>query len=103
MKFIKRSRELLLFAAFALPSVLHADDTQKDTTAYPARMNWWLQARYGMFIHWNMSSIAGTEISWSHKGTKPLDIPGDPAGYVEDPVYDNLYKKFNPTNFNAWE
>ncbi len=61
------------------------------------RMKWWTDARFGMFIHWDMSSVAGTEISWSRKGSKPLDITGDPAGYVEDPVYDHLYERFNPT------
>ena len=66
-----------------------------------ARTAWWREARFGMFIHWDMSSLAGTEISWSRQGSKPLDIYGDPAGYVEDPAYDNLYKNFNPTNFNA--
>jgi alpha-L-fucosidase len=48
-----------------------------------------------------MSSVAGTEISWSRKATKPLDIFHDPAGYVEDTVYDNLYKQFNPQKFDA--
>lgn len=65
------------------------------------RMAWWLEARYGMFIHWDMSSLAGTEISWSRKATKPLDITGNKAGYVEDRAYDNLYKKFNPVKFDA--
>ncbi len=71
--------------------------------AYPHRMDWWMEARYGMFIHWDMSSVAGTEISWSRKGSRPLDITGQPAGYVEDVVYDNLYKQFNPEKFNAKE
>ena len=75
-----------------------ATETPAQREAHTA---WWREARFGMFIHWDMSSIAGTEISWSRKGSKPLDIYGDPAGYVEDPAYDNLYKKFNPTNFNA--
>lgn len=30
-----------------------------------------------------------------------LETQGVPAGYVRDPVYGNLYKKFNPTNFDA--
>ena len=64
-------------------------------------MGWWIDARYGMFIHWDMSSVAGTEISWSRQATKPLDIGGNPAGYVEDPNYDNLYKKFDPEKFDA--
>ncbi len=66
-----------------------------------ARTAWWREARFGMFIHWDMSSLAGTEISWSRQGAKPLDIYGAGAGYVADPIYDNLYKKFNPTNFDA--
>ena len=67
--------------------------------AQDSRMQWWREARFGMFIHWDMSSVAGTEISWSRKGSKPLDIFGDKAGYVEDPAYDHLYEKFNPVNF----
>ena len=80
-------------------------------------MAWWRDARFGMFIHWDMSSVEGCEISWSRGGSRPLDVPynpaghtdfkagrKDPAGYVEDPGYDHLYQKFNPTNFdaNAW-
>ncbi len=69
-----------------------------------ARMQWWRDARFGMFIHWDMSSVAGTEISWSRLGPKPLDGSwGGPAGSGGDPVYDNLYKQFNPTRFNAKE
>ena len=65
------------------------------------RLEWWRAAKLGMFVHWDPSSLAGTEISWSRKGSKPLDITGDPAGYVEDPVYDHLYQKFNPVDFDA--
>jgi len=67
----------------------------------PEKMGWWTDARFGMFIHWDMSSLAGTEISWSRKGSKPLDIFGDPSGYVEDPVYDHLAEHFNPSRFDA--
>lgn len=56
-----------------------------------------------MFIHWDMSSLAGTEISWSRKAPRPLDVDNHPAGYVEDPVYDQLYRKFDPQQFNAVE
>jgi alpha-L-fucosidase len=103
-----------LLAAMALPEsstaagaspaavVAAAPKALPETPAqYAARMKWWREARFGMFIHWDMSSVAGTEISWSRKATKPLDVSGHPAGYVEDPVYDNLYKKFNPVKFDA--
>lgn len=94
---MKKAAILFLLALCGIVSA-EASETpaQRD-----ARMEWWTDARFGMFIHWDMSSLAGTEISWSRKGSKPLDITGNPAGYVEDPVYDHLYKKFNPTNFNA--
>ena len=68
-----------------------------------ARLSWWLNARFGMFIHWDMSSVAGTEISWSRQATKPLDVSKDKAGYVEDFAYDHLYEKFNPQKFDATE
>ncbi len=69
-----------------------------------ARMQWWRDARFGMFIHWDMSSVAGTEISWSRLGPKPLDGSwGGPAGSGGDPVYDNLYKRFDPVKFDARE
>jgi len=75
-----------------------------DETAFEQpdhRIDWWRDAKLGLFIHWDPSSLAGTEISWSRKGSKPLDITGNPAGYVADPVYDHLYQKFNPVDFNA--
>jgi alpha-L-fucosidase len=59
------------------------------------RLAWWRQARFGMFIHWDPSSILGLEISWSRGNT------GIAITQIATNVYDNLYKQFNPTNFNA--
>ncbi len=63
-----------------------------------ARLGWWREARFGMFIHWGPASINGTEISWSRMGH-----PHDHSGMETVPpeVYDNLYKQFNPVKFNA--
>ena len=81
-----------------------ASSFAKETSAArDARMKWWTDARIGMFIHWDMSSVAGTEISWSRQSARPLDVDKAPAGCVEDSVYDHLYQRFNPTNFNARE
>jgi alpha-L-fucosidase len=54
------------------------------------RLEWWKDARFGMFIHWGPVSIKGTEISWSRGGT------GIPIA-----EYDSLYKNFNPVKFDA--
>ncbi len=55
-----------------------------------ARLKWWRDARFGMFIHWGPVSIKGTEITWSR----------DAVGID---VYDNLYRQFNPVKFDAKE
>ena len=67
---------------------------------YHARLAWWREARFGMFIHWGPVSLTGQEISWSRTNTN-TNCPNN--GPIPADVYDNLYKKFNPTNFNADE
>ena len=59
--------------------------------ADPAAIARWQALRFGMFIHWGPVSLTGKEIGWSRGAETPID------------VYDNLYKQFNPTNFNAEE
>lgn len=51
----------------------------------------WRNMRFGLFIHWGPVSLKGTEIGWS----RGREIP-----YEE---YDELYRSFNPTHFNAAE
>ncbi len=65
------------------------------------RMKWWQEARFGMFIHWGPVSIKGTEIGWSRGGERRGT--GGGKGTIPVEVYDNLYKEFNPTKFNAKE
>ena len=69
---------------------------QKD-----ARMKWFRDARYGLFIHWGPSSILGVETSWGRNGKKPMDCGPTAPPNSRDEVYDNLYKQFNPVNFDA--
>jgi len=92
-------KKLILFIVILM--VIIPAFGQNDVTNQE-RLKWWREARFGMFIHWDMSSVAGTEISWSRLGPKPLDGSwGSPAGTGGDSIYDNLYKKFNPTKFDA--
>jgi len=69
-------------------SVLGA--TAPDAT--DARLDWFRKARIGMFIHWGPVSLKGSEIGWSRGAEVPTE------------EYDQLYKSFNPTKFdaNAW-
>jgi alpha-L-fucosidase len=71
-----------------------------ETTAQrDARMKWWREARFGMFVHWGLYSIpAGT---WDGK-----QIPGIGEWIMNNasiPVapYEALAPQFNPTAFSA--
>jgi alpha-L-fucosidase len=52
-------------------------------------LRWWRNAKFGLFVHWGPVSLKGTEIGWSRGAGVPVE------------EYDNLYRQFNPTNFNA--
>jgi len=63
------------------------------------KLEWFRDAKFGLFVHWGPSSVKGTEIGWS-RYSHPFDH-GDGTGIVPDEEYDNLYKKFNPVKFDA--
>jgi alpha-L-fucosidase len=82
------------FAGLCVPCL--AQQTAPDN-----HMQWWREARFGLFIHWGPVSIKGTEIGWSRGGERRGT--GGVKGEIPVEVYDNLYKEFNPTAFNAKE
>ncbi len=66
---------------------------------HDARMHWWREARFGMFIHWGLYSIpAGT---WN--GQQIPNIGEWIMNTASIPVaqYKALAPQFNPTSFNA--
>ena len=63
------------------------NETQEE---YDARAQWFRDAKVGVFIHWNPSSLVGQEISWCRND-------------VGVEKYDQLYKQFKGENFNADE
>ena len=96
------------FAAAALlagfhPSSIAAEPAPPTASArpphpYPERLQWWADARFGIFVHWGPVSLKGTEISWSRANTNPK-CPNQ--GTIPADEYDGLYRTFNPTQFNA--
>jgi len=92
-----------VFRAFATSGLLLAVTLSafaQGPRPYPKRISWWGEARFGMFIHWGPVSLKGTEISWSRANSNPK-CPN--AGPISVEEYDNLYKRFNPTKFDAKE
>ena len=85
-------KSLLTLAALAVAAftpVAVAAPPPKFPPVQPEAMKNWQDKRFGMFIHWGPVSLTGHEIGWS-RGTETS---------IEE--YDNLYKKFNPTLFDA--
>ena len=93
----------LLLAAFTPVVVSAADSPDPYANETPAqrdaRMAWWREARFGMFIHWGVYSVpAGT-----YDGKR---VPGIGewimnTGKIPMAEYQAYAKEFDPTNYNA--
>jgi alpha-L-fucosidase len=90
----------VIFAALAAGSAFAQTALIQETKAqHEARMAWWKEARFGMFIHWGIYSVpAGT-----YDGKQ---IPGIGEwimnrGKIPVARYAEYAKEFNPVQFNA--
>ena len=90
----------VLAAVLTTLALLWTSATRADAPpkAKPQSLEHWREARFGMFIHWGPVSLTEKEISWSRANSNPK-CPNQ--GVTPVAVYDNLYKAFNPTKFNA--
>ncbi|GAF93742.1 unnamed protein product, partial [marine sediment metagenome] len=71
--------------------------------ARPADLQWFRDAKLGMFVCWGPVTLTGKEIGWS-RGAPPWGRrPGMRGGTGATPadVYDSLYKKWKPDQFDA--
>ena len=71
-------------------------DTRED---HDARMAWWREAKFGMFVHWGIYSVVGGE----YNGQK---LPNSAEwmmnkGKIPIAEYSKYAEQFNPTNFSA--
>jgi len=92
---MKKLNRLLLVFIFLLQ--LSGCKTEKPTD----KMEWWKDAKFGMFIHWGLYSIPAGE--WKNKQTKIGETTEWIQSYMKIPVadYKALAAQFNPTQFNA--
>lgn len=65
-----------------------------------ARLQWWREARFGIFVTWGPVSLLREEIGWSRGGARPGQ---GGTGTVPVATYDQLYRRFNPSLFSAQE
>ena len=96
-----RSRSLLLalLLTSTATNMLSAQGVRETAAQKDARMAWWRDARFGMFIHWGLYAVPagmwrGERVTglgeWIMERAK---IPGD--------EYAPLARQFNPTQFDA--
>ncbi len=71
----------------------------QKTITQDERMQWWREARFGMFIHWGLYCIPAGE--WNGK---PIEGIGEwimKRATIPAAEYRQLAKQFNPVKFNA--
>jgi alpha-L-fucosidase len=90
---------LTLLTIFACTPKSGTSEKSEETKQQDAKMEWWRDARFGMFIHWGLYSVPAGE--WEGR-----EIPGISewimlrAGIpVKD--YEQLAENFNPVKFDA--
>ena len=66
-------------------------DLNPDLKAPAKTQEKWMDLRVGLSVHWGPSSLGGEEISWSRHAK------------IKKETYDNYYKEFDPTKFDAEE
>jgi len=90
----------VVYSQQAVEKKIRAIDPQP---ASKEQMQWFRDARYGLFLHWGPGCMSGLELSWGRRGPRPYDVQGhmEEEKTMRMDVYDNLYKSFNPTKFNA--
>ncbi|MBI3766035.1 MAG: alpha-L-fucosidase [Ignavibacteriales bacterium] len=73
------------------------DYLHESKAEYNARMQWWQDARFGLFIHWGLYAIPAGE--WKGKTGHGEWIRHSAQIPVEE--YEKFLKQFNPVKFNA--
>jgi len=100
------NRRVVKCTAILCPALIFAAPAAAQTTrpassflrASQADLQWFREARFGLFVCWGPVSLKGTEIGWSRGGER-RGVKGTGTIPVEE--YDNLYKQWRPDKFDA--
>ena len=84
----------------AAADLADATNTIPETPAqHDARMAWWRQARFGMFIHWGLYSVAAGE--WRGQTTPHIGEWIQHDLKIPTSQYETLVSQFDPEKFDA--
>ena len=90
--FIFVSCIVLVTATIAQKNFLQETKAEKDI-----RMQWWRDARFGMFIHWGLYAVPAGEWKGSTNHAEWIRT----TAHIPLDVYNKFVPQFNPVNFNA--
>jgi len=81
-------------------TVKRVDEANAVRPAQEEKLQWWLDARFGMMVHWGAYSVAGGYWKGKYQGgySEWLRFRGIPNS-----EYDALIRSFNPVDFDAEE
>src|SRR2546429_7255080 len=82
-----------------LLAVMMQAQSAESPAARDARMAWWRDARFGMFIHWGAYAVA----AGTYKGER-IPAIGEwimSRAHVPIPDYEELAYRFNPVPFDS--
>jgi alpha-L-fucosidase len=105
-------RQILIAATLAIATVTALDrplraqqqpaqPQQRPDPDHEQRMQWWREARFGMFIHWGLYAVPAGE----YKGTRSKEIGEWIMSWANIPraEYEPFASRFDPVKFNAAE
>jgi alpha-L-fucosidase len=65
------------------------------------RLDWYLKAKFGLFIHWGAYAAAGVEASWPMMAPDLSEIMFGNTARISEADYTALPRRFNPQKFDA--
>ncbi len=78
------------------------EDLRPTLFAREGAMDWWTDARFGIFVHWGPSSMLKCSMSWGRHGPRPQhSTDGKVTKGIPQEVYDNQYKQLAAPDFDA--
>jgi alpha-L-fucosidase len=92
----------LISTLFSCKPKTQTDYTKESKESSEARMKWWHDARFGMFIHWGVYSVPAGKYNG-------VEVPGNNGEWIMSnariPVkeYEAFAREFNPVKFDAAE